>query len=226
MSATCVVPALFKLFLTKGHRGLASVVLDVIALAMQCSVFFIATIYLTREGVAIEDVAVLIQTTASLVLISLRYWENFIDRDIGAVCIQSVKARLRMGRCKTYIFASLWKIGLTFAFVYILIPDMTPMADIFRLLGNETVYSNNMNGTSQMGDQIDFTMKFPNGVTLRTEPREDNITYDTIANGRYQVPTIPMIPTIPTPGTSSLLFRFHIIRYIINGFAWVVVYPH
>ena len=74
MSATCVVPALFKLFLTKGHRGLASVVLDVIALAMQCSVFFIATIYLTREGVAIEDVAVLIQTTASLLLISLRYW--------------------------------------------------------------------------------------------------------------------------------------------------------
>ena len=210
MSATCVVPALFKLFLTKGHRGPASVVVDVIALAMQCSVFFIATIYLTRDGVAIDDVALLIQTAASLVLVSLRYWENFIDRDIGAVCIQSVKARLRMGRCKTYMFASLWKIGLTFAFVYILIPDMTPMADIFRLLGNETVYANNKNETSLVEDRVDFTMKFPNSVTLKNEPSEENITYDIMSTGRYQV------PTVPTPGM-FIIFTFSIILYILKG---------
>lgn len=115
-----------------------------------------------------------------------------------------------MGRCKTYMFASLWKIGLTFAFVYILIPDMTPMADIFRLLGNETVYASNKNETSLVENRVDFTMKFPNSVTLKNEPSEENITYDIMSTGRYQV------PTVPTPGM-FIIFTFSIIQYILKG---------
>lgn len=71
-----------------------------------------------------------------------RYWENYIDRDIGAIPIQSFKATLRIGRCKTYIFASVWKIGLTLACAYILIPNMTPMADLFNHIRNDTLYIN------------------------------------------------------------------------------------
>ena len=40
MNAACIVPALMKLLLTKNKRGPLSYVADVIALAMQCSVFF------------------------------------------------------------------------------------------------------------------------------------------------------------------------------------------
>ena len=189
MNATCVVPALFKLVLTKGQRGSASVVVDVLALAMQCSVFFVYTIYLTRDGEAIDDVALLIQIAASLVLVSVRYWENFIDRDIGVVCIQSLKAKLRAGRCKTYIFASLWKIALTFTFLYVLVPDMTPMADIFRLAGNETAYAVNRTITAQERDHLDFTTTFLKSVTVMNEDTQTNFTDGVIYSRRSSVPT-------------------------------------
>ena len=80
-----------------------------------------------------------------MTLISFRYWENFVDRDIGAIPIQAFKTSLRLGRCKTYIFASLWKIGLTLAFAYILVPNMTSMHDLFNNIGNETAFDNRSN---------------------------------------------------------------------------------
>ena len=73
---------------------------------------------------------------------SLRYWENYIERDICSFKIQTIKNNMRIGRCKTYIFASLWKIGLTLACAYILVPRMTSLSSLFRHLGNETMYSN------------------------------------------------------------------------------------
>ena len=199
MNATCVVPALFKLLLTKGQRGSASVVADILALAMQCSVFFIYTIYLTRDGEAIDDVALLIQIAASLVLVSIRYWENFIDRDVGVVCIQSLKARLRAGRCKTYIFASLWKIALTFTFLYVLVPDMTPMADIFRLAGNETAYAVNRTRTVQEGDRMDFTTTFSSSITVVNNKTQANFT-DEVVYSR--------LPSVPTPGKCVVSFVY------------------
>ena len=55
MNATCVLPALMKLLLTKGDRGPMSVIMDIVALAMQCSVFFFMTrymyIYITTSAV-------------------------------------------------------------------------------------------------------------------------------------------------------------------------------
>ena len=82
------------------------------------------------------------QMAASVILISVRHWENYIDRDICSFQIQTIKNNLRLGRCKTYIFASLWKIGLTLAFAYILVPKMTPLAYLLRHLGNETAFDN------------------------------------------------------------------------------------
>ncbi len=49
---------------------------------------------------------------------------------------------MRLGRAKTYVFASLWKIGLTLACAYILVPNMTPLGDLFIHIGNETAYDN------------------------------------------------------------------------------------
>lgn len=142
MCSTCTLPALLKLLLTKGNRSIASIVVDIIALLMQASVFFLMTRYSTRDRSVVDNAVDLMQIAASLVLISVRYWENFVDRDIGAINIQSFKINLRLGRCKTYIFASLWKIGLTLAFAYILVPNMTPMGDLFNHLTNETAYDN------------------------------------------------------------------------------------
>jgi hypothetical protein len=125
MSATNVVPSALKLFLTKGGRGPLSVIADILSLVMQCSVFFIMTVYSTKP---VKDDSMnsvqLLELSASVILISVRHWENFIDRDVGAIAIQSFKQTLRVGRCKTYIFASLWKILLTLAFAYLLVPQV------------------------------------------------------------------------------------------------------
>ena len=145
MCATSILPAFFKLFLTKGGRGPLSVIMDLFALLMQSSVFFLMTLYHTRHGLPTYDLIQLVELASSLLLISLRYWENFVDRDVGAIPVQSFKQTLRLSRCKIYIFASLWKIALTLAFAYLLIPQMTPMADIFRHIGNETAYDNKTN---------------------------------------------------------------------------------
>ena len=116
--------------------------MDILALLMQCSVFFFMTKYQNRFNSYIDNVLQFTELAASLVLISLRYWENFLDRDICSFHIQSFKSSLMRGRCKTYIFASVWKIGLTLACAYMLIPKMTPMAVLFRYINNDTAYGN------------------------------------------------------------------------------------
>lgn len=142
MCTSCTIPAIFKLLLTKGDRGPLSVIIDILAVLMQCSMFFLITHYLTRDRGSLIEVVDIVHVVASVSLISFRYWENFVDRDIGAIPVQSFKMSLRLGRCKTYIFASLWKIGLTLAFAYILVPNMTPMTDLFNHIRNESLFLN------------------------------------------------------------------------------------
>ena len=120
--ATSVGPAALKLLVTKGGRTLLSVIVDICALLMQCSVFFLVTMFAPER--AFLDSLHLLELCASVVLISLRYWENFVDRDIGTLAVQNFKQTLRLGRCKMYIFASIWKIALTLAFAYLLIPQV------------------------------------------------------------------------------------------------------
>ena len=129
-SATNIIPSALKLFLTKGGRGVMSVIADILSLVMQCSVFFLMTVYTTKptkDGRVNNNSSQLLELSASVVLISVRYWENFVDRDVGAIAIQSFKQSLRIGRCKTYIFVSLWKILLTLGFAYLLVPQVIPI---------------------------------------------------------------------------------------------------
>jgi len=122
--STSIVPAALKLLLTKGGRTALSVIVDICALLMQCSVFFLVTMFTPTHAFKLPDSVHLLELCASVVLISLRYWENFIDRDVGTLAVQSFKQTLRLGRCKLYIFASIWKIALTLAFAYLLIPQV------------------------------------------------------------------------------------------------------
>ena len=183
MNACCVMPAILKLIMTKGKRGPMSVVIDILAVLMQCSVFFLITRFFTRGRTMMDDAIDIVQVAASLVLISLRYWENYIDRDIGSISIQSFKNSLRLGRCKTYIFASLWKMGLTLAFAYILVPNMTPMKVLFDNVRNETLYFNSSDSSdyfdlgqpaydSVNDSSLDSATSFYPGVTVnRIAPR-------------------------------------------------------
>ena len=180
MCTAGVVPALFKLLLTKGNRGVFSVIIDILALLMQCSMFFIVTRYLTRWRTVLLDPVDIVQIVASMVLISVRYWENFIDRDLGALGIQSFKATLRVGRCKTYIFASMWKIGLTLAFAYILVPDMTPMTDLFNNIRNESLFAN---GSKFLNGEIEL-LTTPSGLNLSS----NLAAYDSVYYNNRVVP--------------------------------------
>ncbi|CAG5120237.1 unnamed protein product, partial [Candidula unifasciata] len=73
----------------------------------------------------------------SLILISIKWWENFWDKVIFFfVCLQDLrigclylpvklyKDTLHRCRTKSYILASFWKIGVTFGFAYLLVPNL------------------------------------------------------------------------------------------------------
>lgn len=110
---------------------------------------------------------------------SLRYWENYIERDICSFKIQTIKNNLRVGRCKTYIFASLWKIGLTLACAYILVPNMTSLSSLFRHLGNETMYGNG-------SLDYDYGMLYNNNYDFETfnlEPQDEEFDIENILSG-------------------------------------------
>lgn len=142
MCCSNIFPAVLKLIMTKGGRKPLAIIMDIIAVGMQGSVFFFVTLYNSRNGRPTRDLIEMVEIVSSLFLISVRYWENFIDRDICSISMQRIKQSLRLGRCKTYIFASLWKMALTIALAYLLVPNLTPMPDIFLHIGNETAFDN------------------------------------------------------------------------------------
>lgn len=62
----------------------------------------------------------------ALILTSIIWWENYVDRDIKFGCINmplaSYKRHLQSVRSKVNIGASLWKIALTISFSLIMLP--------------------------------------------------------------------------------------------------------
>lgn len=67
------------------------------------------------------------ETPFALLLTSVTWWENYVDRDIKICCFKiplaSYKRHLQSVRSKTNIGASLWKIALTITFSIILLPS-------------------------------------------------------------------------------------------------------
>ena len=120
MMGVCVVPGVLKVFSRlqdESWRG-AKIALDVAAALLQLSLVFIWPITISFEG-GREKLADMWPITVSLPLISVAWWENYVDTDtsLGAVgrFLLRMKRRVARTRSKTYIVAHLWKIPLTFA---------------------------------------------------------------------------------------------------------------
>ncbi|KAK7477688.1 hypothetical protein BaRGS_00031072 [Batillaria attramentaria] len=78
----------------------------------------------------------------ALLLISTNWWENFCDKDLRIGClylpVKNYKDALHRVRTKAYILASLWKIGLTFGFAYLLVPDLSLVHVAFKGFDGDT----------------------------------------------------------------------------------------
>ena len=74
----------------------------------------------------------------ALMLVSLVWWENFVDRDIKCgsfklVNMKLLKENILATRCKTNFISSLWKIAVTILFAYLFHPGIFNTSKIFRL---------------------------------------------------------------------------------------------
>jgi hypothetical protein len=74
----------------------------------------------------------------ALMLVSLVWWENFIDRDIKCgssyklVNMKLLKENIIATRCKTNFISSLWKILVTLLFAYIFHPGIFNLSKVFH----------------------------------------------------------------------------------------------
>ncbi|XP_012941255.1 chitin synthase chs-2 [Aplysia californica] len=162
MNALCSVPAILRLFATKRSddpkRKLATILLDVLALLMQLSAYLIVLASMKSECVKSPDpdpkpdaASSSSQGSAwqntyslsdmsweiplSLLLISVKWWENFCDNDLRIGClyvpIKQFKDALHRCRTKCYILVSLCKIGVIFGLAFLLVPDLAHFQDAF-----------------------------------------------------------------------------------------------
>ena len=72
----------------------------------------------------------------ALMLVSLVWWENFVDRDIKCgsfklVNMKLLKENIIATRCKTSFISSLWKIMVTLLFAYIFHPGIFNTSKVF-----------------------------------------------------------------------------------------------
>jgi hypothetical protein len=106
----------------------------------------------------------------SLMLVSLVWWENFIDRDIKCgsyklVNMKLLKDNIAATRCKTTFISSLWKILVTLLFAYIFHPGIFNFEKVFPStrdsVDNHFKYMNDM-GMGGMGGMWGLAPNQPN----------------------------------------------------------------
>ncbi|XP_050401399.1 chitin synthase chs-2 isoform X2 [Patella vulgata] len=87
----------------------------------------------------------------ALFMISVNWWENFVDKDFRMGCIEipvkDYKDTLHRVRVKTYMIANLWKVGLTFGFAFLLVPNLSMVHKAFGALFHPENYGLNLNAT-------------------------------------------------------------------------------
>ncbi|GFR89942.1 chitin synthase [Elysia marginata] len=177
MNALCSIPAILRLFATKRsedpRRRLITILLDILALLMQLSAYVIVLASMKSECVkssskdtegplkeAEEDHGPNMtyslsnmswEIPLSLLLISVKWWENFCDKDISVSClhipVKMYKDSLHHVRVKCYILVSLWKIGVTFGLAFLLVPNLAMIQDAFGDLVNTPTHITVFNGT-------------------------------------------------------------------------------
>eukprot|EP00106_Octopus_bimaculoides_P003471 XP_014770913.1 PREDICTED: uncharacterized protein LOC106869619 [Octopus bimaculoides] len=85
------------------------------------------------------------EVPVSLILISVKWWENFVDKSIKIgsreFCVKEYKDTLYRVRVKAYILVSAWKVGLTFGFAFLLMPNLSLVHKAFGSLFQDEVYN-------------------------------------------------------------------------------------
>ncbi|XP_055864361.1 chitin synthase chs-2-like isoform X1 [Biomphalaria glabrata] len=196
MNALCTVPAILRLFATKRSedtkRKIATILLDILALLMQLSAYAIVLASMKSECVKSPTVPGDKETPTvstgsawqnsyslsdmsweiplSLLLISVKWWENFCDEDLRIGClyvpVKQFKETLHRCRVKCYILASLWKIGVTFGFAFLLVPRLAMVDKAFSDLLYTPTEMVTYNGSHIGQPTPDPSIQFPINITL------------------------------------------------------------
>lgn len=118
-----IVPAMLKLFDQQSEKGRKFYVIaaDILAVVAQITILILWPI---RNSIVQEDSELVWTIPVSLFLISLGWWENYINKftKMGAVGIRlrEFKHNVRRMMTKIYIVASFWKIILTLGLMTIM----------------------------------------------------------------------------------------------------------
>ncbi len=150
---------------------------------------------LDGTGINLEDILSSFQIEwelpIALMLVSLVWWENFVDRDLKCgraklIDIKLLKENLAATRCKTNFITSLWKVIITLVCAYIFHPAIfntskvfkTPDADADSQFKYNNMMMNNQNDLSALwGPGMMAGGGVPTGGDLR---RKRSIINDTL----------------------------------------------
>ena len=124
MLGVALLPSSLKIFIRPKEDNILNIILDVLAFASQVSVLIVWPIV---TAVNDEDETVLSRypwaIPFSLVLVSVRWWENYLDRVIRLGRIRKpllhLAGKVRRSRTKIQLVASVWKIGVSIAMMMI-----------------------------------------------------------------------------------------------------------
>jgi chitin synthase len=119
MLGAALVPAIFKVLVRPDYEELRplKIVFDILAIVAQVSAVILwPLLLLLTDGDAPYDTRLIWSIPVSLGLISVRWWENYVERDsrLGKVrkWCNRLAGEMRRTRTRTQLVASLWKIGL------------------------------------------------------------------------------------------------------------------
>ena len=118
-----VIPAILKLFDRQREKGRAFYVIlaDILAVLAQLTILILWPV---RNLIVHEDIELVWTIPVSLMLISLGWWENYINKftSMGTIGkrLREFKHNVRRMRTKIYIVTSFWKIVLTLGLMTIM----------------------------------------------------------------------------------------------------------
>ncbi|XP_053386095.1 chitin synthase chs-2-like isoform X2 [Mercenaria mercenaria] len=169
-----VIPALLKMFDTQREEGRKFYVVaaDILALVVQISILILWPI---KNLIDHSNTDLTWTIPASLLLISVGWWENYINRftKMGklGIRLKEFKHNVRRMRTKIYIFASMWKIILTLG-----------LMTVMMTAGNKSCLS-------VLYFDIDFAQDCPHLVN----PSGNNIDSDSFHTDPYWIALIQIL---------------------------------
>ncbi|RNA42576.1 chitin synthase, partial [Brachionus plicatilis] len=141
----------------------------------------------------------------ALMLVSLVWWENFVDRDIKCgsykfVNIKLLKENIAATRIKTSMMTSVWKIGITLLFAYIFHPGIFNSSKVFRTIDDvsDSRFKYGANGGAWSGDQMaGFGPLPPPPPPLPLKKRSADFLNDTLVAYTAAQMFVPSMTSVP-----------------------------